>query len=108
MEAGFQFSDDVFGMQDGMDLGAGDLGDELAKELGEGWAVPVDRGGQDPFALDQHDGLGMDFQFETGQAFRGPGTDTTPSVRVSTTETVVVCSFLMRIYSAAANSRERR
>ncbi|EPT04358.1 hypothetical protein FOMPIDRAFT_1058151 [Fomitopsis schrenkii] len=84
MEAGFQFSDDVFGMQDGMDLGAGDLGDELAKELGEGWAVPVDRGGQDPFALDQHDGLGMDFQFETGQAFRGPGTDTTPSVRPRT------------------------
>lgn len=82
MEAGFQFSDDVFGIQDGMDIGAGDIGDELAKELGEGWGAPFD--GQDPFALDR-DGLGIDFQFEPGQAFGvGPGTDTTPSVRVST------------------------
>ncbi|KAH9937716.1 Rec8 like protein-domain-containing protein [Fomitopsis serialis] len=46
MEAGFAFSDDVFGLQDGMDLG-GDIGDELARELGEGWGGPADRGGDD-------------------------------------------------------------
>ena len=85
MEAGFQFSDDVFGMHDGLDLGGGDIGDELAKELGEGWGAPVDRDGDDPFALDQRDDLGINFQFEPGQAFgAGPGTDTTPSVRVRT------------------------
>ena len=91
METGFQFSDDVFGMHGGMGLGDGDIGDELAKELGEGWGAPVNRGEEDPFALGQHDGLGIDFQFEPGQAFgAGPGTDTTPSVRVSTSISVFV------------------
>ena len=91
MEAGFQFSDDVFGMHDGMGLGEGDIGDELAKELGEGWGAPANRDGGDPFALNQHDGLGIDFQFDPGQAFgAGPGTDTTPSVRVSTSAYVCV------------------
>ncbi|TFY62923.1 hypothetical protein EVJ58_g3563 [Rhodofomes roseus] len=82
MEGGLAFSDDVFGLHDGTDLG--DIGDELARELGEGWGAPVDPlGGDDLFATGQLDaGLGMDFEFEGAQSFgAGPNTDSTPSVR---------------------------
>ncbi|KZT65163.1 hypothetical protein DAEQUDRAFT_769100 [Daedalea quercina L-15889] len=82
MEAGFAFSDDVFGLPGDVGFG-GDIGDELARELGEGWGDPTNRGGGDLFADSQHNiGLGTDFQFETGQPFgAGPNTDSTPSVR---------------------------
>ena len=35
---GFAFDDNFFGMSDGLDIG-GEIGDELARELGEGWAA---------------------------------------------------------------------
>ena len=33
---GYVFDDNFFGMSDGLDFG-GEIGDELARELGEGW-----------------------------------------------------------------------
>lgn len=35
---GYGFDDNFFGMSDGLELG-GDIGDELARELGEGWGA---------------------------------------------------------------------
>jgi len=36
VEGGFEFDDNLFPASDGLDVGGG-LGDELARELGEGW-----------------------------------------------------------------------
>ena len=39
-EFGYAFDDNFFGMSDGLDLG-GEIGDELARELGEGWGAAL-------------------------------------------------------------------
>ncbi|KZT02692.1 uncharacterized protein LAESUDRAFT_661292 [Laetiporus sulphureus 93-53] len=73
MGGGFGFNDDLFVLPEGMDLGA-EIGDELARELGEGWGGSPQRlqnsnkAGTDLFALDQHENaLGLDFQFNEMQ-----------------------------------------
>ncbi|EJD04134.1 uncharacterized protein FOMMEDRAFT_155258 [Fomitiporia mediterranea MF3/22] len=56
----FAFDDNLFGAGDHFDLGLGDIGDELARELGEGWGadapnvsfdVPMQNDGQDGFDM---------------------------------------------------------
>jgi len=42
VDGGFDFGDDLFGLPEGIDFG-GEIGDELAKELGEGWGGSPDK-----------------------------------------------------------------
>ena len=37
----FGFDDNMFGPGDNLDMGIGDIGDELARELGEGWGADI-------------------------------------------------------------------
>ena len=39
LDSGFGFDDNLFSGLDGLDIGGG-IGDELARELGEGWGAP--------------------------------------------------------------------
>ncbi|CCL99539.1 uncharacterized protein FIBRA_01557 [Fibroporia radiculosa] len=66
-EGGFGFGNDLFDLPEGIDFSR-EIGDELARELGEGWGASPDKGKNgmdvDPF-MDPADGaLEMDFQFE--------------------------------------------
>ncbi|PCH33660.1 hypothetical protein WOLCODRAFT_147744 [Wolfiporia cocos MD-104 SS10] len=69
IDGGFGFSDDIFGLQEDMDLGGG-IGDELARELGEGWGGSPDKrrnasqADADMFAFSQDDmNIAGGFQF---------------------------------------------
>ncbi|KAL6309946.1 hypothetical protein BKA93DRAFT_722097 [Sparassis latifolia] len=45
-DGGFGFSDDLFALPEGIDLG-GEIGDELARELGEGWGISQNQQGNE-------------------------------------------------------------
>ncbi|KAI0961589.1 hypothetical protein AcV7_000653 [Taiwanofungus camphoratus] len=82
-EPRFGFSDDIFGLSEGMDL-EGEIGDELARELGEGWGgSPVKRRHDEmdvnPFGFGQdHGGPGVDPHIEEHQPTENDGVRSTP------------------------------
>ncbi|TFY67439.1 hypothetical protein EVG20_g3941, partial [Dentipellis fragilis] len=69
----FGFEDNIFAPVDGLDLGDG-IGDELAKELGDGWgAPPADIPEHDPMIVDDAFNLGLEPE-SLGMALdEGPG-----------------------------------
>ncbi|KAH9950358.1 Rec8 like protein-domain-containing protein [Amylocystis lapponica] len=91
-DGGFGFGDDVFGLPGGMDV-TGEIGDELARELGEGWGgsqrdnevsaqmnvdlfqfgmddgnpdLDLQPGGEPPFGHDEFANGSLDEQFQAG------------------------------------------
>ncbi|KAH8120144.1 Rec8 like protein-domain-containing protein [Phellopilus nigrolimitatus] len=69
----FAFDDNIFGMDDQLDLGIGEIGDDLARELGEGWGVeapvfaddaPMDVDQQPDFRLEGDTAIGLDGVFD--------------------------------------------
>ncbi|KAH9004008.1 Rec8 like protein-domain-containing protein [Lactarius hatsudake] len=79
--------DDGFGFGDGEDFGLGDFGDELAKELGEGWAsVPVPPGSELHAQSDQaHTDIGpmQEENFALTELAQPLGSDDVPRSRPS-------------------------
>ncbi|KAL5519112.1 REC8 [Sanghuangporus vaninii] len=63
----FGFDDNIFGPGDNFDMGLGDIGDELARELGEGWGADIPQTALDaPVDLDQQPDFNMMDGFDMG------------------------------------------
>ncbi|KAI0801231.1 Rec8 like protein-domain-containing protein [Fomes fomentarius] len=80
VDGGFGFDDNLFELPEGL----GDIGDELARELGEGWGASATHGGNDQMVpsatglghaaldLDLNQGVGDDFRFDVQQDVEMP------------------------------------
>ncbi|KAL5495434.1 REC8 [Sanghuangporus weigelae] len=63
----FGFDDNIFGPGDNFDMDLGDIGDELARELGEGWGADIPQAALDaPMDLDQQPDFNMMDGFDMG------------------------------------------
>ncbi|KAL5534409.1 hypothetical protein ACEPAG_871 [Sanghuangporus baumii] len=63
----FGFDDNIFGPGDNLDMDLGDIGDELARELGEGWGADIPQTALDvPMDLDQQPDFNVMDGFDMG------------------------------------------